>query len=181
MFIGFEVECIAKGKMRSPYEFGCKVSLAINVNRAKAGHFILSARAVHGRPYDGHTLQSTIKDAEQNTGIEVKRIYVDKGYAGHDYENKLKVFKSGQRRGVYGQIKRELKRRSAIEPIIGHLKSDHKMNRCRLKGWLLGDKINAIFASIAFNFKQVLNFLKKFYHAFIQMLIISTISTKFAH
>lgn len=153
-----EVEIIAKGKARSPYEFGCKVSLATNINPSKAGHFILSARALHGKPYDGHTLKSTIENVEEITGCEVSKAYVDKGYKGHDYEHKHRVYKSGQKRGVYGQIKRELNRRSAIEPIIGHAKHDHRMNRCRLKGQK-GDQINAIFAAIGFNFKQILNWI----------------------
>lgn len=153
-----EVECIAKGKARSPYEFGCKVSLATNINPAKAGYFILSARALHGKPYDGHTLASTIENVEAITGCEISKAYVDEGYKGHDYENKHRVYRSRQKRGVFGKIKKELKRRSAIEPIIGHAKHDHRMDRCILKG-KKGDQINAIFAAIGFNFKQLLNWL----------------------
>ena len=157
-----EVEIIAKGKARSPYEFGCKVSLATNVNPAKGGHFILSSRALHGKPYDGHTLNQTIKNVEELTGCEVDKSYVDKGYKGHDYENKHRVYISGQRRGVFGKIKQELKRRSAIEPIIGHAKHDHRMDRCRLNG-KKGDQINAVFAAIGFNFKQILNWIALIY------------------
>lgn len=161
-----EVECIGKGKARTPFEFGCKVSLVTNVNPARGGHFILSSQAIHGKPYDGHTLATSIKVAERVTNVAVQRIYVDKGYKGHDYGNKLRVFTSGQKRGVHGQIKRELKRRSSIEPIIGHAKHDHGLARHRLRG-ALGDRVNAIFAAIGFNLKQVLNFLKKLYHAYI--------------
>ncbi|MCF8494843.1 MAG: hypothetical protein K9G65_05590 [Rickettsiaceae bacterium] len=124
-----EVECIGKGKARTPFEFGCKVSLVTNVNSAKGGHFILSAQALHGRPYDGHTLAGVIDKCVQITKVEPQRIYIDKGYKGHNYEEKLRVFISGQRRGVHGQIKRELKRRSVIEPIISHAKFCHKLNR----------------------------------------------------
>jgi transposase, IS5 family len=155
-----EVECIGKGKARAPFEFGCKVSLVTNINPAKGGHFILASRAIHGKPYDGHTLGGAIADMKDITGVEVKRIYVDKGYKGHDYEEKLRVFISGQKRGAYGAIKRELKRRSVIEPIIGHAKSGHRLDRHRLKGEL-GDRINAIFAAIGFNLRQVLNFLRE--------------------
>ena len=164
-----EVECVAKGKARSPYEFGCKVSLATNINPAKGGHFILSSRALHGKPYDGHTLASTIENVEEITGCEVSKAYVDEGYKGHDYENKHRVYRSRQKRGVFGQIKRELKRRSAIEPIIGHVKHDHRMDRCHLKG-KKGDQINAIFAAIGFNFKQILNWLAVVYYILIQNL-----------
>ena len=103
---------------------------------------------------------------KQVTNVEAKRIYVDKGYKGHNYENKLRVYTSGQRRGVHGQIKRELKRRSAIEPIIGHAKCSHKLDRHKLKG-ALGDKINDIFSAIGFNLRQILNFIKKFCHIYI--------------
>ena len=61
------------------------------------------------------------------------KTYVDRGYQGHGYPDKLNVFKSGQRCGVIGKIKKELRRRSAIEPIIGHAKAEHKMDNCRLK------------------------------------------------
>ena len=154
-----EVECIAKGKARARYEFGCKVSIVTNVNAAKGGHFILSAQAIHGSPFDGHTLKSAIEDTKKQTGIDPERIYVDRGYQGHDYEHKTIVFKSGQKRGVHGKIKQELRRRSVVEPIIGHVKHDHRMNKCRLKGQI-GDKINAILAAIGFNFKQILNFIR---------------------
>lgn len=166
-----EVEIIVKGKARSPYEFGCKVSLATNVNPAKAGHFILSSRALHGKPYDGHTLNQTIKTVEEITGCEIDKSYVDKGYKGHDYENKHRVFISGQKRGVFGKIKQELKRRSAIEPIIGHAKHDHRMGRCHLKG-KKGDQINAIFAAIGFNFKQILNWIALIYCFYLNLLLV---------
>jgi transposase, IS5 family len=161
-----EVECIGKGKARTPFEFGCKVSLTTNINPAKGGHFILSAQALHGKPYDGHTLATAINSTQHATGVEVRRVYVDKGYKGHDYEHKARVFISGQKRGVHGQIKRELKRRSAVEPIIGHAKHGHGLARHRLKGEA-GDRVNALFAAIGFNLRQVLNFIKKFWYAWI--------------
>lgn len=165
-----EVECISKGKIKKPYGFGCKVSLAINVNPANGGHFILSSNALHGKPYDGHTLNDTVTSVHRITGIKPRNIYVDKGYVGHDYPDKLHVFKSGQRQGAVGRIKRGLKRRSSIEPIIGHAKMSHKLDKCRLKG-KKGDQINAIFAAIGFNFKQILNRLKKLCRLFIQFII----------
>jgi transposase, IS5 family len=97
----------------------------------------------------------------QQTGITPERIYVDKGYQGHDYEHKYRVFKSGQKRGVNGTIKKELKRRSVVEPIIGHLKSDHALGRNFLKG-IDGDKINALLAGIGYNFRLLLRWLRFF-------------------
>ena len=154
-----EVECIAKGKADKPYEFGCKVSLITNLNPAPAGHFVLHTAALHGRPYDGHTLRPMVEAMESWTGIEPKRIYVDQGYKGHDHPKKLRVFKSGQRRGVTKAIKKELKRRSVIEPIIGHVKHEHRLGRNYLRGWL-GDKANALFAAAGYNFRLILNWLK---------------------
>ena len=154
-----EVECIAKGKADKPYEFGCKVSLITNVNPAPAGHFVLHTAALHGRPFDGHTLKPMVEAMESWTGIEPKRIYVDKGYQGHDYPKKLRVFKSGQKRGVTKAIKKELKRRSVIEPIIGHVKHEHRLNRNYLQG-VLGDKLNPLFAAAGYNFRLILNWLR---------------------
>lgn len=63
-----EVECIAKGKADKPYEFGCKVSLVTNINPAPAGHFVLHTAALHGRPFDGHTLKPVIEAMQASTG-----------------------------------------------------------------------------------------------------------------
>lgn len=81
---------------------------------------MLHAKALPGNPYDGHTLRSAIQDTERFTGREIERAYADKGYRGHDAPNPHRVFISDQKRGVFGAIKRELRRRSAIEPVIGH-------------------------------------------------------------
>ncbi|MGY4327385.1 hypothetical protein ACVWWG_001802 [Bradyrhizobium sp. LB7.2] len=85
---------------------------------------MLHARALPDNPYDGHTLRDAIGGTETLTGCSIEPAYVDKGYRGHDPPNSRRVFISGQKRGVFGVIKRELRRRSAIEPIIGHLKID---------------------------------------------------------
>lgn len=154
-----EVECIAKGKVSKPYEFGCKVSLATNLNPAPGGHFILQAQAMHGRPYDGHTLNRAIEHIKSLSGKEPKRIFVDKGYIGHNYQEKHHVFRSGQKRGVTTHIKREIKRRSVIEPIIGHAKNDGHLGLNWLKG-VEGDKINAILSAVGYNFRQILAWLR---------------------
>jgi IS5 family transposase len=150
-----EVECIGKGKARTPYEFGCKVSLATPVTQPKGGQFVLHAKALHGNPFDGHTLGAAIADVEKNTGIEVKRIHVDKGYRGHNHSHKFRVWITGQARRVTPTIKREMKRRAAIEPIIGHVKAEHRMGRNYLKG-VAGDRINALLAAVGFNFHLLL-------------------------
>lgn len=155
-----EVECIGKGKADKPYEFGCKVSVTNTISPAPGGHFVLHAAALHGRPYDGHTLNDVVENTQALTGIEPKRIYVDRGYRGHDYSNKHRVFRSGQKRGVTGAIKKELRRRSVVEPIIGHLKSDGHLGRNYLKGQL-GDQQNAVLCSVGYNFRLLLKWLKK--------------------
>jgi transposase, IS5 family len=154
-----EVECIGKGKARAPYEFGCKVSLATPVTQPKGGQFVLHAKALHGNPFDGHTLGPVIADMERLTGIEVARIHVDKGYRGHNYPNKFKVWISGQVRRVTKTIRREMKRRAAVEPVIGHVKAEHRMDRNYLKG-RDGDRINAVLAAAGYNFSLLLRWLR---------------------
>jgi len=129
-----EVECIGKGKARAPYEFGVKLSIVITNACAPGGQFVLQAKALPGNPYDGHTLGAAIEDTQRLTGRQIERAYVDKGYRGHDAPNPRRVFISGQKRGVFGIIKRELRRRSAIEPLIGHMKEEGYLGRCYLKG-----------------------------------------------
>src|SRR5476651_2120345 len=129
-----EVECIGKGKASAPYEFGVKASIVTTNARAPGGQFVLHAKALPGNPYDGHTLRAAIEDTERLTGRAIERAYVDKGYRGHNASNPHRVFISGQKRGVFGAIKRELRRRSAIEPVIGHMKAEGHLGRCYLKG-----------------------------------------------
>ena len=137
-----EVECIGKGKARAPYEFGCKVSIATPITQPKGGQFVLHAKALHGNPFDGHTLKPAVSDIEKSTGLEVRRIHVE-GYRGHNYLNRFRVFVTGQVKRTTAVIKREMKRRGAIEPVIGHLKAEHRMDRNYLKGQD-GDRINAV-------------------------------------
>ena len=154
-----ETECIGKGKARMPYEFGVKVSLTTTNKRAKGGQFILHAKALPGNPYDGHTLREVLAETEALTGREIDRVYVDKGYRGHDAPRPNRVFKSGQKRGVHGQIKKELRRRSAIEAVIGHCKTDGHLDRNFLKG-RLGDQINAVMTAVGYNFRLILRWLR---------------------
>jgi IS5 family transposase len=146
-----EVECIGKGKARAPYEFGCKVSIATPATAPKGGQFVLHAKALHGNPYDGHTLGPVIADLEKLTGVAARRIHGDKGYRGHNYPDRFKVWISGQVRRVTKAIRREMRRRAAVEPVIGHLKDDHRMRRNHLKG-RDGDRINALLAAAGYNF-----------------------------
>jgi IS5 family transposase len=150
-----EVVCIAKGKASKPYEFGCKVSLAVT-NREG---FALAAQALPDNPYDGHTLAGTIEQMRAITGTEPARIYVDKGYRGHDYPHQERVFLSGQRRGLTPTIQKELRRRSGIEPMIGHMKSDGRLDRNYLLG-RAGDAINALLVAAGHNLRLILAHLR---------------------
>ena len=140
-----EVECISKGKAHKKYEFGCKVSM---VTTSKS-NWVVAIQAHHGNPYDGHTLQSSITKAEANTEMKAKNINVDMGFRGHDYTGEATVnivnrFKSKDKPK---SLIRWLKRRAAIEPIFGHLKSDNRLERNLLKG-KDGDHINAVLAAL---------------------------------
>jgi transposase, IS5 family len=146
-----EVECIGKGKTQARYEFGVKVSLATTNAVAPGGQFVLGARALPGNPFDGHTLAAGIVQVERITGVEVERAYVDRGYRGHDAD-RARVFVSGQKRGVTPTIRRERRRRSAIEPVIGHMKSDGHLGRNFLLG-TEGDAANLVLAAAGHNLR----------------------------
>ena len=153
------MECIGKGKARVRYEFGVKVGIAVGNARAPGGQFVLGVRALPGNPYDGHTLAAQIAQAERLTGERVERAYVDQGYRGHDAD-KERVFITRQRRdGLTPTIRRELRRRNAVEPVIGHLKADGLLERNRLAG-AAGDAINAVLAAAGHNLRLLLAWLR---------------------
>jgi transposase, IS5 family len=152
-----EVVCIAKGKAHRPYEFGSKVAVAVT-NREG---FVLASKALEGNPYDGHTLSTTVDQATALSGVEPDRIYVDSGYRGHDYARKERVFIARQRRGLTPTIRRELRRRSAIEPMIGHMKADGRLGRNYLLG-TAGDAMNALLVAAGHNLRLILNWLRLF-------------------
>lgn len=141
--------CIAKGKAHKKYEFGCKVSVTVT---HKEG-FALEVSALKGNPYDGHTLKEAIEKAEENSRSNIKMVFTDKGYRGHEVTDKI-VYRSGQKRGVTPYIKKMLKRRQAIEPQIGHMKEKGKLRRNFLKGFL-GDKLNAILCGVGHNLRYI--------------------------
>jgi len=155
-----EVECIGKGKAHKPYEFGVKVSVATTLKHCKGGQFVTHVQALPGNPYDGHTLARVIPAIEQLVGNTIERLHADAGYRGHNAppEYKFKIYTSKQKRRVTPQIKREMRRRSAIEPVIGHLKNEHRMDRNYLAG-RRGDVNNAILAAVGYNFRRLLRWL----------------------
>jgi IS5 family transposase len=144
-----ETYCISKGKAGKPYEFGCKVSLVLTHRQGLA----LSSQALHENQYDGHVLESSLKRAEAIAQTSIEQAFVDKGYKGHGITDK-QVYISGQKRGMTRTLKKHLKRRSAIEPHIGHMKSEGKLRRNYLKG-TLGDTLNALLCAIGHNMRMI--------------------------
>ena len=162
-----DVDCISKGKARVRYEFGCKVSLTTTHKQG----LVMAAQAIAGNPYDGHTLKSAIEESQDNcnkfANIKIKSAFVDKGYKGHginQQQSNINIFISGQKRHngkkLTKSIKQQLKRRSAIEPAIGHMKQDGRLGLRRLKG-IVGDQINAILSAAGHNLRLILNHIRK--------------------
>jgi transposase, IS5 family len=152
-----EVECIGKGKARQPYEFGVKVSLAIT---GKQG-LIVGARAFAGNPYDGHTLaeqleQTSILLQDVQGAPRVKTVLADLGFRGVDADiAPVQLVHRGKSKTLSNAQRRWLKRRQAIEPIIGHVKHDHGMRRCWLKGQT-GDAVHAVLCAAGYNLRWLL-------------------------
>ncbi len=145
-----EVDCISKGKARVRYEFGTKVSIATTIDEG----FVVGMRALPGNPYDGHTLAEALEQVEILTDRKPTLAVVDRGYRGHGIEA-TRVLISGTRRGLTPMLAKLLKRRSAIEPEIGHMKSDGRLSRCPLKG-TIGDAIFAVLCGCGHNIRKIL-------------------------
>ena len=145
-----EVECIAKGKAHKPYEFGVKVGI---VSTSKES-FVVGMQSLPGNPYDGHTLSVSLAQVERLTGVLPKEAYVDRGYKGHGVGDTA-VWIAGAKRGVTTAIKKKLKRRNAVEPVIGHMKNDGRLGRNFLKGEE-GDAINALLCGAGHNLRKIL-------------------------
>jgi IS5 family transposase len=148
-----EVECISKGKVHKRYEFGCKVAL---VSTSKA-NWVVGVEAIHGNPYDGHTLERSIEQTERVTGWRPSDAYCDRGYRGVKAEiGETKIHLTNKRKGSLTRSAwRWLRRRAAIEPVIGHLKADTRLDRNYLLGEE-GDRINAILSGCGFNVRKLL-------------------------
>lgn len=149
-----EVECIAKGKARQPYEFGVKVTVAIT---HKEG-LVVGMRSLPGNPFDGHTLAEAIEQVAILTDQKPKAVFVDKGYQGAEVPG-VKVWRSGVRRGVTRWLKGDIKRRSAIEPMIGHMKNEGLLRRNWLHG-SLGDALHAVLCGAGHNLRMILRKLR---------------------
>lgn len=148
-----EVECIAKGKVHQRYEFGCKVVLVTT----NASNWMVGIEAVHGNPYDGATLKCALAQTEHLTAVKPKQVFVDRGFRGTAHHpSEVQVVVAGTCK-LTGSLKRWLKRRSAIEPVIGHSKQDHALGRNYLRG-KVGDRINALLVGCGFNLRKLFRF-----------------------
>jgi len=152
-----ETECISKGKARTPYEFGVKVGITSTIK----GNLILGARSFPNNPFDGHTLNEQLEQASIISNTAIKDVYVDLGYRGVDQDNPgVSIKHRGKYKSLTEQERKLLKRRQAIEPIIGHLKSDNRMNRSHLKG-PEGDAIHAVLCAAGYNIRWLLRMIRK--------------------
>lgn len=155
-----EVDCISKGKAKQPYEFGVKVGIATTFK----GNLIVGARAFHGNPYDGHTLVEQLEQATilmQDNKARPATAFVDLGYRGVDADNPgVHIVHRGKAKRISELERKQLRRRQAIEPIIGHLKADHRMGRCHLKG-AQGDRLHAVLCAAGYNIRWLLRMIAK--------------------
>jgi IS5 family transposase len=151
-----EVECISKGKARKPYELGVKVSLVVTHN--KQG-LMVGARSFPGNPYDGHVLSAQLEQTVnllQDLRTQPKQVIVDLGYRGVDADNPgVQIIHRGRYKSLSEHEKKLLKRRQAIEPLIGHTKADHRMDRCWLQG-AVGDALHALCCAVGYNIRWLL-------------------------
>jgi IS5 family transposase len=149
-----EVECIAKGKVHKRYEFGCKVAIVTTT----ASNWIVGIDAHHDNPYDGATLKPALAQVERLSGLKPQQALVDQGFRGQDYHPpEVEVLLCDNRKRPK-HLKRLFKRRSAIEPVIGHAKHDHALGRNYLQGQI-GDRINALLVGCGFNLRKLCRFL----------------------
>ena len=150
-----EVECISKGKAKKPYEFGVKVSLAVTHKQG----LMVGARSFTGNPYDGHILSAQLEQTTnllQDLNRKPTQAVVDLGFRGVDADNPgVEIIHRGKYKTMTDLQKRWLKRRQAIEPMIGHTKSDNRMDRCWLQG-ALGDALHALSCAAGYNIRWLL-------------------------
>ena len=160
-----EVECLAKGKVRTPYEFGVKVSITTT---HKEG-LVVGARSMPDNPYDGHTLAEALEQAAILSDVSPEVAIVDRGYKGVAIDG-VKIYHPGLRRGITRGLRAMIRRRSAIEPAIGHMKMDGKLDRNWLKG-ALGDAMHAVLCGAGYNLRMILRKLRFFYALMLAMLL----------
>jgi transposase, IS5 family len=150
-----ETQCIAKGKLRKPYEWGHKVGLVTTAQ----GQFVVGAVAFSQRPFDGHTLAASVEQVEKMMGQAIPgEIYVDRGYRGHDYQGPARVFIAKIKRKQEPHLRRWYRKRNGIEAAISHMKNDGWLGRNYLKG-MMRSRINALLSACGQNLRKLLAWL----------------------
>lgn len=149
-----QVYCIAKGKDHKQYEYGSKASIACTAK----SNIIVGVVSHEQNQHDSHTLPEILHHVEKTRGKVVKQAVCDRGYRGKREVNTTKIVLPGKAlkkdtRYQKDKKRKQCRRRAAIEPIIGHLKSDFRLARNYLKG-AIGDQINLLMAACAWNLKQ---------------------------
>ena len=159
-----ETCCISKGKEHKKYEFGNKASFV----KTSSG-VIVGAMGLRNE-YDGHTLEVVLKQVGELVGKSPKVAAVDRGYRGKTLIGETQILlpkppKKNISRHQANKLRKLHRKRASIEPIIGHIKQDHRLNRNFYKG-IIGDNINIMLAAAAFNFKRMMNKWKSSFDAF---------------
>ncbi len=170
-----QVECIAKGKANQRYEFGNKAGLVTSAR----SNWILGALGFEGNPYDGHTLKDSLKQAQRVTSIQISQATCDLGYRGHGVERTKVLLVPRNKKGAAKELQRWWRRRNAIEPIIGHGKSEHRLERNRLAGGY-GDQLNVILSACGFNFKKLWRAFCAWLRMVLELMSMAGVPLKFA-
>jgi IS5 family transposase len=153
-----ETRCITKGKTGQKHEFGNKAGVVTT----SLGCWLIGAMDFRDNPYDGHTLERQMAQVSRMVGDLVKEAHTDMSYRQHDYEGPIKIHVDKRHRGdIPKALWKRMKRRAAIEPTIGHLKSEHRLERNRLKG-ALGDSLNVLLGACGMNLRKLLRFFLAF-------------------
>ena len=147
-----DVKCYSKGKEHKKYEFGSKASVLID---QKTG-IIVGAYNFTQTLHDSKTVPDALEQYERLTGKQAKEVFTDRGYRGISQYKQTIIHTPSPQSGISKSKRRKHSRRAAIEPVIGHLKTDYRLCRNFLKG-INGDNINLILAAAAMNFKRVIN------------------------
>ena len=142
---------LPRAKRTSPMSSGSRSAWSVPARQS----FVVGMQSLPGNPYDGHTLTASLQQVQKLTAIAPKEAYVDRGYRGHGLAEPVKVWIAGAKRGVTVAIRKKLKRRNAVEPVIGHMKNDGRLGRNFLKG-IAGDAMNALLCGAGHNLRKIL-------------------------
>jgi len=168
-----ETECIAKGKARTPYEFGVKVSVAVTADEG----LVVGMRSMPGNPYDGHTLGSALEQVEILTDTAPSIVLADRGYRGVTPNNPATKLILSHTRRLPPDLARLLKRRQVVEPMIGHMMTDGLLGRNWLKGEI-GDALHAVMCGAGHNLRMILARLRALYWALVTWVAIGSSDVK---